>query len=149
MTDTQTFTLLDQNDKPVMKGSLPALMEHIPDSVARNAALDDVVRIACDAVAAEESAEAARACAIKHFCDGITRLATRLDQFEKQRALSAKRAEAARKEAAQRQVQRYMDEQWEDPDEPYSIDPKEREASLATPGTEDDGDLEVKEGCRP
>jgi hypothetical protein len=51
-----------------------------------------------------------------------------------------------------------MDEEWEDPDEPYSIDPKEREAALRD-GTElpapedptgaslkkgDDGDLEIK-----
>jgi hypothetical protein len=161
MTNTQTFTLLDPYGVPIMKGSLPALMEHIPDSVARNAALDDVVRIACDAVEAEERVAEARAIAVKHFCDGLSRLATRLDQFEKARSLAAKRSEAARKEAAQRQVQRYMDEEWDDPDEPYSIDPKEREASLARdedpegipPPADptgaslkkgDDGDLEIK-----
>jgi hypothetical protein len=53
--------------------------------------------------------------------------------FEKARAQSEKRAEAARKAAAQRQVQRYMDE-LPDPDapeeEPYSTDPAERAASL-------------------
>jgi hypothetical protein len=113
-------------------------------------------------VEAEEKLEEAKACAVKILTDGITRLTTRLDQFEKQRALSAKRAEAARKEAAQRKVQRYMDEEWDDPDEPepeelYSIDPNERAlrdevvegippakdpagAALET----DDGDLEIK-----
>jgi hypothetical protein len=170
MTDNQqTFTLLDPSGVPIMKGSMPALMEHIPDSVARNRALDDVVRIACDAVEAEERANEARACAIKHFCDGITRLAARIDQFEKARALSAKRAEAQRKARDAEKVQRYMDEQWHDPDEPdepdelYSIDPKERETSdqdiegIPTPAdpagaalkTGDDGDLEIKHAPDP
>jgi hypothetical protein len=56
-----------------------------------------------------------------------------VDAFEKARAQSAKRAEAVRKAAAQRQVQRYMDEEWDDPDEPeepYSTDPAERAAAL-------------------
>jgi hypothetical protein len=89
MTNTQTFTLLDPYGVPIMKGSMPALMEHIPDSVARNSALDDVVRIACDAVEAEERvAEAeqrvaeARACSIKYFCDNVSRLSARVDAVE-------------------------------------------------------------------
>jgi hypothetical protein len=155
MTDNQqSFTLLDPYGVPIMKGSMNTLMEHIPDTSARNDALTSMLQIACDAVEAEEKLEDARACAAKILSDGITRLCSRLDQFEKQRALSAKRAEAARKEAAQRQVQRYMDELPDpdtpsDPDEPeelYSIDPKEREASLA-PG--DDGDLEIKHAVDP
>jgi hypothetical protein len=164
MTDNQqSFTLLDPYGVPIMKGNMNAIMEHIPDSVARNRALDDMVRIACDAVEAEERAAEARAAAVKHLCDGISRFATRLDQFEKARSLAAKRAEAARKEAAQRQVKRYMDE-LPDPDapEPYSIDPAERAASIRD-GTElpppkdptgaslenDDGDLEVKSAVDP
>jgi hypothetical protein len=156
MTDTQqTFTLLDPSGVPIMKGSMNTLMEHLPDTHARNDALSTMLDTAVKQVAAEEQLEQARTIAVKHFCDGITRLATRLDQFEKQRALSAKRAEAARKEPAQRQVQRYMDEQWEDPD-------AERETSQRD-GTElpapedptgvtlkgDDGDLEIKHAVDP
>jgi hypothetical protein len=155
MTDTaqQSFTLLDQYGVPIMKGSLPALMEQIPDSVARNRALDDMVRIACDAVEAEELANEARASAIKHFCDGITRLAHRLDQFEKQRAISAKRAEAARKVAAQRQVQRYLDE-LPDPEDPDVLTyPPPGDLTIHEPkppmDVGDDGDLEIKHAVDP
>jgi hypothetical protein len=84
-------------------------------------------------VEAEEQLEEARAAATKILSDGITRLCSRLDQFEKQRALSAKRAEAARKAQDQRRVQRYLDE-LPNPDNPeeefYSTDPVERAASL-------------------
>jgi hypothetical protein len=148
MTDpAQTFKLTSSTGAIIAHGALSSAMECLPDTHARTDAIEAMFRVAADAVAAEERANEARACAIKHFCDGITRLSARIDQFEKQRALSAKRAEAQRKEAAQRQVQRYLDE-LPDPDEPelYSIDPKERQAAL-TPG--DDGDLEIKKAKEP
>ena len=49
--------------------------------------------------------------------DGITRLSARIDQFEKARALSAKRAEAERKARDAARVQRYLDE-LPDPEDP-------------------------------
>jgi hypothetical protein len=136
MTDTQqTFKLLAPDGDVIMTGNMSAIMEQLPDSVARNDALGTMLDTAVKQVAAEEKLEQAKACAVKILTDGITRLSARLDQFEKARSLATKRAEAARKEAAQRQVQRYMDEQWEDdPDEPeelYSIDPAERQAEAA------------------
>jgi hypothetical protein len=164
MTDTQTFKLYGPSGDVIMTGSMNAIMERLPDTSARNDALSTMLDTAVKQVEAEEKLEDARACAVKILTDGITRLTSRLDQFEKQRALSAKRAEAARKEAAQRQVQRYMDELPDpdnpDPDDqPYSTDPAERQASLRDQATEgippakdptgaeletDDGDLEIK-----
>jgi hypothetical protein len=99
-------------------------------------------------VEAEEKLEEARATAAQILSDGITRLCARLDVFEKQRALSAKRAEAARKEVEQRRVQRYLDEELPDPDLPddpeaFGIIPPAQDPT----GTElesDDGDLEIK-----
>jgi hypothetical protein len=152
MTDTQTFKTADAEHQTfrlygpsgdvIMTGSMNAIMERLPDTTARNDALSTMLDTAVKQVEAEEKLEDARACAAQILVDGITRLTSRLDQFEKQRALSAKRAEAARKEAAQRQVQRYMDElpDPDDPDpdeqEPYSTDPAERAASLRDQATE-------------
>jgi hypothetical protein len=131
MTDpAQTFKLLGPDGAIIMQGALSSVMEHLPDTSARNDALGTMLDTAVKQVAAEEQLEQAKACAVKILADGVTRLSARIDQFEKARSLAAKRVEAARKEAAQRQVQRYMDEEWDDPDEPYSIDPAERQASM-------------------
>jgi hypothetical protein len=163
MTNTQTFKLYGPSGDVIMTGSMSAIMERLPDSVARNDALSTMLDTAVKQVEAEEKLEEAKACAVQILTDGISRLTHRLDQFEKQRALSAKRAEAARKEAARRQVQRYMDE-LPDPDNPepeelYSTDPAERQASMRDQDPEgippakdpsgaslssDDGDLEIK-----
>ena len=84
------------------------------------------------------------------LADSGTRI---VDTFEKQRALSMKRAHAEQQRREERRVQKYIDNEWHDAEEPYAVDPKEREASLrdATelppPGTSlenDDGDLEIK-----
>ena len=120
MTDpAQIFKLYGPTGDIIMTGSMNAIMERIPDSVARNAALEDMLKVAADAVEAEErQEEAIRSCAqmLSTFADSMN---ARMDSFERQRALSAKRAEAARKATADRRVQRYLDE-LPDPDEPYS-----------------------------
>jgi hypothetical protein len=133
MTDpAQTFKLLGPDGSIIMQGALNSVMEQLPDTPARDAALDQMLKTAVDAVEAEEKqAEAVRSCAqmLDAFADAMN---ARMDQFEKQRALSAKRAEAARKAQDQRRVQRYLDE-LPDPDEPeelYTIDPAERAAAI-------------------
>jgi hypothetical protein len=168
MADTQqTFKLLGPDGNIIMKGALNSVMEQLPDTPAREAALDQMLKTAVDAVEAEEKqAEAVRSCAqmLSTFADAMN---ARLDQFEKQRAISAKRAKAARKEAAQRQVRRYLDE-LPDPDQPdlYSIDPAERQAAQRDEDPQgaipppadptgaslkkgDDGDLEIKHAPDP
>jgi hypothetical protein len=42
-----------------------------------------MLRIAADAVEAEERAEEARACAVRSLCDSVSRLSARLDQFDR------------------------------------------------------------------
>jgi hypothetical protein len=165
MTDNQTFKLTGPAGEVIMTGSMSAILERLPDTHARNDALSTMLDTAVKQVEAEEKLEEAKACAVKILADGITRLTHRLDQFEKARDLSAKRAEAERKAQDQRRVQRMMDELPDpdnpsDPDEPeefYSIDPNERAQrdqaveGLPPPkdpaGAEletDDGDLEIK-----
>jgi hypothetical protein len=134
MTDTaQTFKLLDASGNIIMQGALSTMLECLPDTQARSDAVEAMYRIACDAVEAEERVAEARACAIKHFCDGISRLAERLDQFEKARSQSMKRAQAEQQKRDRARVQKYVDTEWDDPDEPdalYSIDPTERQAEM-------------------
>ena len=127
----QTFKLYGPTGDIIMTGSMSAIMERIPDSVARNAALEDMLKIAADAVGAEERQAEARACAIRTLSDGVARLATRLDSFEKELAISMEREEAEQHRRDQQEVQSYLDA-LPDPDEPdelYALDPKEREAS--------------------
>jgi len=127
----QQFKLYGPSGEVIMTGSMSAILERIPDSVARNAALDDAVRIASDAVEAEERLQNARACAARTLCDSILHLEHRIDAFEKARSLAAKRAEAERQRRDRQRVQSYIDG-LPDPDDPnpdpYSIDPQETPA---------------------
>jgi hypothetical protein len=151
MTDTQTFKLYGPSGEVIMTGSMNAILERLPDTHARNDALSTMLDTAVKAVEAEEQLEEARATAAQILSDGITRITHRLDQFEKARAISAKRAEAARKEAEQRRVQRYLD-QLPDPDLPddpeaFGIIPPAQDPTGTS--LEDDGDLEIKKAQDP
>jgi hypothetical protein len=132
MSTAQTFKLTSPTGEVIMTGSLDALMERLPDTHARNDALESMLKIACDAVEAEEKLEDARACATKILHDGITRLSARMDAFEKRRAISMKRAHAEAQRSDQQRVQAMLDA-LPDPDdpEPHSFDRKEREATPA------------------
>jgi hypothetical protein len=133
MTDTeQTFRLLDPDGQEIMNGPMSLIMERLPDTHARNDALDSMLKIACDAVEAEQRADEARASVARSLRDGITRLRARLDSFEKARAISQRRAEAEQQRRDRQRVQAMLD-QLPDPDDPelYSLDRKEREASPA------------------
>jgi hypothetical protein len=112
-----TFRLFGPTGEVIMTGSMSAIMERLPDTKARKAALDDMLKIACDAVEAEERADEARASVARSLCDGLTRLSARIDSFEKRLSLAAKRAEAARIAEGQRRVQQYLDA-LPDPEEP-------------------------------
>jgi hypothetical protein len=164
MTDNQTFKLYGPSGDVIMTGNLDAILERLPDSLARNDALDTMLDTAVKQVEAEEKLEDARACAVKILTDGISRLTSRLDQFEKARAISAKRAEAERKARDAARVQRMLDELPDPDNPPYSTDPAERQASLRDQAVEgippakdpagaeletDDGDLEIKHKVDP
>jgi hypothetical protein len=135
-TDTQLFRLLDPEGKEIMNGPMSMIMERLPDTHARNDALDSMLRTAVDAVEAEEKLADARACAAQILSDGITRLSARIDHFEKARALSMKRAEAEQQRRARHHVNAMLD-QLPDPDdpttEPYIKDRGERMATDQDP----------------
>jgi hypothetical protein len=84
--------------------------------------------------------EVARACAAQILADGITTLTHRMDAFEKERALSQKRAEAEAQRRDRERVQSYIDH-LPDPDDPYTLDPKEREATDQDPEGSDPTDI--------
>jgi len=127
MSDTQIFKLLNPTGEVIMTGSMNAIMERLPDTHARNDALESMLRTAIDAVEAEERANVARAAATQILSDGITRLSARMDSFEKARAISQKRAEAEAQRRGRQRVAAMLDA-LPDPDQPYSLDLKERVA---------------------
>jgi hypothetical protein len=130
MSDTQIFKLLNPTGEVIMTGSMNAIMERLPDTHARNDALDSMLRTAVDAVEAEERANEARASAAQILSDGITRLSARIDSFEKARAISMKRAEAEQQRRDRQRVAAMLDAlpDPDQPSDPYSIDLKERVA---------------------
>ena len=152
MTDTQTFKLYGPSGEVIMTGSMSAIMERLPDTHARNDALSTMLDTAVKQVEAEEKLEDARACATQILHDGITRLCARLDAFEKQRAISMKRAEAERQRRDQQRVQSYLD-QLPDPDLPddpkaFGIIPPAQDPTGAE--LESDGDdLTIKSAVDP
>jgi hypothetical protein len=137
MTDPQTFKLLDPAGEVIMTGSLDALMERLPDTPARDAALETAIRVAAEAVEAEERADEARACAARSIADTITRLTERLDAEEQRREEQQRQDEEEAQLREQEEIEHMLDE-LPDPDDP---DP------LTAAG--DDGDLETKLALSP
>jgi hypothetical protein len=151
MTDpAQTFKLYGPSGDVIMTGSMNAIMERLPDTHARNDALSTMLDTAVKQMEAEERQAEARACAIRTIADGVAHLTTRLDQFEKQRALSMKRAEAQRKARDAARVQRMLD-QLPDPDDPDAlVYPPPGDLTINQPEPlDDDGDLETKQKVDP
>jgi vacuolar-type H+-ATPase subunit H len=154
--DTQMFRLLSPDGQEIMAGPMSALMERLPDTHDRNAALETAVRAAKEAVEAEERLQDARACAAQIISDTVSRLCARLDAYvahqEEQRRQDEEQALRQEQEEIQRTLDQLPDpDEPDDPDnEPYAYDQKEREATLT--GTEpanDDGDLTVKHAQDP
>jgi hypothetical protein len=154
MTDpAQTFRMLNSEGEEIASGSLPALMEHLPDTPAREAALDQMLKTAAEAVEAEQRRDEARACTVQMISDALTRLTDRLEREEQWRKDKARRDAEEAKRKEQEEIQRTLDQlpdpdnpNPDEPDEPYAYDQKEREASLTG---NDDGELELKHEVDP
>jgi hypothetical protein len=138
--DTQLFRLLDPEGKEIMNGPMSIIMEHLPDTTARNAALEEAVHAAVEAAEAEERANEARASMAQILSDGVTRLSTRLDsyieQLEEQHKVAAEEAEREEREQIQRKLDQLPDPDEPtapEPDEPYSLDRRERMATDQNP----------------
>jgi len=108
-TDTPQFTLTAPDGSIIAHGSLDALMERLPDTQARGAAMEAMLHTAAEAEAAEQRLAEAQASAAQMLADGVTRLASRLDAIEEQRALAAQQAEAEQLRRDEQQVQDYLD----------------------------------------
>jgi hypothetical protein len=140
MTDTpQTFTLTSPTGEVIMTGSMSAIMERLPDTRARDDALDSMLHTAIDAVEAEEKRQdAVRSCAqmLDAFADQMN---ARIDAYE---AKCEAEAEEAKALAEQQEAERIA----AIAEELAPIIPPEGEQPLAA---QDDGDLEIKHKVDP
>jgi hypothetical protein len=143
---------------------MSAIMERLPDTHDRNAALETAIRAAAEAVEAEERLAEAQASAVQMITDGITRLTTRMDAYVARREAQRKADEEEEARQEQERIKAMFDA-LPDPDEPHSFDPKERETSPADQDPEgiipnpedptgtsiagDDGELELKHAPDP
>jgi hypothetical protein len=149
MTDNpQTFTLTSPTGEVIMTGSMSAIMERLPDTPARDAALESMLRTAADAVEAEQRQQEAMASAAQMIADTCTHLTSRLDAYIARREAQRKadEEEAARQE--QEEIENYLDAQ-PDPDNPNTGDlsavitaPEDPEATVLEP---DDSPNEIVE----
>jgi vacuolar-type H+-ATPase subunit H len=120
--DTQMFRLLSPDGQEIMAGPMSALMERLPDTHDRNAALEAAVRAAKEAVEAEERLQDARACAAQIISDTVTRLTHRLDAYLTRQAEQRRRDAEEAERQEQEEIQRALD-QLPDPDDPDDPDP--------------------------
>jgi hypothetical protein len=96
----------------IVVGSLDDVMEYIPQSMSRLEAeqIRDAVGQALDYARQVQQHETSLKDRIQTFSDKcLTPIAERIDSFEKQRAISAKRAEAEQKRRDRQRVQSYID----------------------------------------
>jgi hypothetical protein len=131
MTD-QTFRWLDADGNEIMRGSLSALAEHLPDTPARDAALEEAVQAAVQAVEAEQRRDQARASTAQMISDAVERLMARVDREEQYRADQERIKAEQAAQAEQEEIQRTLDA-LPDPDSPDPLG-----------AASDDGDLEIK-----
>jgi hypothetical protein len=134
-------------------------MEHIPDSKARNAALEEAVHAAVEAVQAEERATEARACAAQMISDAVARLTDRMDAYITRREEQQRQDEAEAEHEEQERIKAELDA-LPDPDnpDPFSFDRKERASSptdedhegiIPDPDDPTGTELETDAGCVP
>jgi hypothetical protein len=106
----------------ILVGSQEEFFSYLPQTAAREEAEQRLADQEERLQDQEQQQAETRACAAQILSDGVTRLCARLDVFEKQRALSAKRAEAERQRRDRQRVQSYL-AQLPDPDDPDLDDP--------------------------
>jgi cobalamin biosynthesis protein CobT len=105
-TDTQQFVLTSATGEVIAHGSMSSVMEHLPDTHARDAALSSMLRTATDAVEAEQRRAEAYASAAQMISDTVEHLTNRMDAYiagrEDQRRRDAEEAEREEQEEIQR-----------------------------------------------
>jgi|SRR3974390_1653468 len=118
MTDTdQQFKLLDPDGEVIMSGPMNIILEQLPDTHARNAALDEMLQTAVQAVEGEERQERARVTTAKMLSDVATRLTQRMDAYVARREAQRKADEQEAEREEQLQIREMLDN-LPDPDDP-------------------------------
>ena len=147
MADTQQFKLLDAHGNIVAQGA--AALETLPDTHARADALASMMRIAADAVEAEQTLEEARASAAKMICEMADSLSKRMDAYEEQLEARREREEEEAEREEQEEIERELDA-LPDPDDPHAFIPSGELHDLP-PTVEDQGALpnELNKGAPP
>jgi hypothetical protein len=142
-TDNRTFRLFDPDGKEIMSGPMSLIMERIPDSVARNKALDEMLQTAVQAVEAEERQEQARLSTVKMISDVTAHLSARMDAYIARREAQRKADEEEAEREEQQQIQQMLDA-LPDPDDPNQFpDPLLTQDPLMPSPTEQDADFPV------
>jgi hypothetical protein len=144
--DTRLFHLFDSDGKEIMTGSMSAIMERLPSTKARDAALADMLRIAVDSVEAEQKRDEAVRSTVQMLADGAAHLASRLDAYITRRAAQRKADEEQAERQEQAEIEAMLDGlpdfdnpgKYPDPllmADPQMPSPTEQDAELSYPST--------------
>jgi hypothetical protein len=145
--DSGQFKLFAPDGRLIGSGSMSAVTEHILDSKIRA----DAVELLHDAAKAlglieqqREEEQELRERQVHAFCDGVARLARRLDILEAQREEQMR----ADEEAEERRIEQFLDE-LPDPDSPDPFAPSGDLHVIAASGPEDREQLQSDQGTLP
>jgi hypothetical protein len=152
MTDTPSqFAIIPIHGPPpadaIIHGSLSVVMEQLPDTQARQAAIEHMYRVAADAVEAEERRQAAHDATMRMVADAVTHFVNRMDRiirrYEDEARHDAEREEQARQDEQAERITAALDAlrhhntgdlsplppvdqpQYEDPDDPDNEEPED------------------------
>ena len=108
-------------DAIMVGGPLSAVLENVPDSVARNNSIRAHQAARINSMATEQKQKAIRALQIAAFADSINQISARLDAVEKRRTQRARHIAAQQKADEEKQIQDYLNT-LPDPDNPDDPD---------------------------
>jgi hypothetical protein len=107
--DTRLFHLFDSDGKEIMTGSMSAIMERLPSTKARDAALADMLRIAVDSVEAEQKRDEAVRSTVQMLSDVTAHLSARMDAYIARREKQRREDEQEAGAEEQRQIEAMLD----------------------------------------
>ena len=105
-------------DAIMVGGPLSAIMENIPDTIARRDSIRSLQAARLDAAAITQAQKATRALQVRAFCDSVNAIGKRMDALETRRATRLRQYASARAEAEQREIQQMLDALPDPDDEP-------------------------------
>ena len=130
-------------DAIMVGGPLSAIMENIPDSIARTDAIRAYQTARLDAAQIDQMQKATHALQVAAFCDSVNTISRRLDAIEARRTARLKREAKARKDDEARRVQEMLDNlpDPDDPNGPAFYPPGGELHEVAPPNTDNEGEL--------